>query len=67
MSLVVAANAMGYATSWLTEWYAFDRRILESLRLAPDETIAAFIHIGRPEQQPADRPRPNLADIVTYF
>jgi nitroreductase len=67
MSLVVAANAMGYATSWLTEWYAFDRRILESLGLAPDETIAAFIHIGRPEQQPADRPRPNLADIVTYL
>jgi nitroreductase len=67
MSLVVAANAMGYATSWLTEWYAFDRRILESLGLASDETIAAFIHIGRPEQQPADRPRPNLADIVTYL
>jgi nitroreductase len=67
MSLVLAANAMGYATSWLTEWYAFDRRILESLGLAPDESIAAFIHIGRPVQQPADRPRPNLADIVTYL
>lgn len=67
MSLVVAANAMGYATSWLTEWYAFDRRILGRLGLAPDEAIAGFIHVGRPTQEPVDRPRPALADIVTYL
>jgi nitroreductase len=67
MSLVVAANALGYATSWLTEWYAFDRRILDRLGLAPDESIAGFIHIGAPMQQPVDRPRPALADIVTYL
>jgi nitroreductase len=47
MSLVIAANAMGFGTSWLTEWYAFDRRILDALGLEPDETIAGFIHIGR--------------------
>jgi nitroreductase len=67
MSLVVAANALGYATSWLTEWYAFDRRILDRLGLVPDESIAGFIHIGAPMQQPVDRPRPALADIVTYL
>jgi nitroreductase len=67
MSLILAANAMGYATSWLTEWYAFDRRILDRLGLAPDESIAGFIHVGRPMQQPVDRPRPALADIVTYL
>ncbi len=67
MNLVVAANAAGYATSWLTEWYAYDRRILDALGLEPSEKIAGFIHIGRPQEVPSDRPRPDLADIVTRF
>jgi nitroreductase len=65
MNLVVAANAMGYATSWITEWYAFDRRVLEALGLSPSERIAGFVHIGRPKEAPVERPRPDLADIVT--
>ena len=67
MSLVIAANAMGFGTSWLSEWYAFDRRILDALGLAPDETVAGFIHIGRPTTPPVERQRPVLADIVTRF
>ena len=67
MALVIAANAMGFATSWLTEWYAFDRRILDALGLAPDESVAGFVHMGRPTVAPVERPRPNLADIVTRF
>jgi nitroreductase len=67
MSLVVAANAMGFATSWLTEWYAFDRRILDALGLAPDESIAGFVHIGTPTAPPVERPRPVMSDIVTRF
>lgn len=65
MALMIAANAMGFATSWLTEWFAYDRRILDVMGLAPDEKIAGFIHIGRPKETPADRPRPVLADLVT--
>jgi nitroreductase len=65
MTLVVAANAMGYATSWITEWYAFDRRVLDVLGLAPDERMAGFVHIGRPKEAPVERPRPALADVVT--
>ncbi len=65
MNLVIAANAMGFATSWLTEWYAFDRRVLDVIGLAPTERIAGFIHIGTTDERPADRERPVLADIVT--
>lgn len=65
MNLVVAANAMGYGTSWLTEWYASDRRVLDALGLDPQERIAAFIHIGTPKEPPVERPRPVLADLVT--
>ncbi len=67
MSLVIAANAMGYATSWITEWYAFDRRVLEALGLAPSERIAGFVHIGRAKEAPAERPRPALSDILTHL
>jgi nitroreductase len=65
MNLVVAANAAGYATSWLTEWFAYDRRVLDALGLTPGEKLAGFIHIGRPQEVPGDRPRPDLSDIVT--
>lgn len=67
MNLVVAANAAGYATSWLTEWFAYDRRILDALGLSPSEKLAGFIHIGRAREVPSDRPRPDLAAIVTWI
>jgi len=65
MNLVLAVNAMGYATSWLTEWFTFDRRVLDALGLAPDERMAGFVHIGRPAEAPVERPRPDMAGIVT--
>ncbi|KAB2878790.1 MAG: nitroreductase [Pseudorhodoplanes sp.] len=65
MNLLHAAHALGYAASWLTEWYAYDRRVLDALGLARGERIAGFVHIGRPGRPPEDRPRPALSDIVT--
>jgi nitroreductase len=67
MNLVVAAHALGYGAAWITEWYAYDRSVLDALGLAPHEKITGFVHIGRPAQVPDDRPRPALADIVTRF
>jgi nitroreductase len=66
-SLVMAAHAMGFAANWLTEWYAYDRRVLDALGLAPGERIAGFVHIGRPAKPPEERPRPPLSEIVTRF
>jgi len=67
MNLVNAAYALGYAASWITEWYAYDRRVLAALGLAPNERIAGFVHIGRPAKPPEERDRPKLADIVSRF
>jgi nitroreductase len=67
MSLVIAAHAMGFGASWITEWYAYDRHVLDALGVAPNERIAAFVHIGRPAKPPEDRDRPKLADIVSYY
>lgn len=67
MNLVIAANAMSYGSAWLTEWFAFDRRVLDVLGLAPEERIAGFIHIGTPKEPPLERLRPALADLVTWL
>jgi nitroreductase len=67
MNLVNAAYALGFAASWITEWYAYDRRVLNALGLSTNERIAGFVHIGRPAKPPEDRARPDLADIVTRF
>jgi nitroreductase len=67
MSLVIAAHAMGYAASWITEWYAYDRHVLDALGLAANERMAGFVHIGRPAKPPEDRERPQLNAIVTRF
>ncbi len=67
MSLVIAAHALGYAANWITEWYAYDRAVLDAFGLAPHERIAGFVHIGTPPAPSEDRPRPPLEEIVTRF
>ena len=67
MSLVLAAHALGYAANWITEWYAYDRRVLAALGLNESERVAGFIHIGKPAHLAEDRPRPSLDEIATRF
>ena len=67
MALELAAAALGFASTWLSEWCAYDARFRAGLGLADHERIAGFIHIGRATKPPEDRPRPALADIVAYF
>jgi nitroreductase len=67
MNLVLAAHALGFGACWITEWYAYDRAVLDALGLAPHERMAGFVHIGRPPGPPEDRPRPPLDEIATRF
>jgi nitroreductase len=67
MTLVIAANALGYRSSWITEWCAYDRRFCAAIGLAPHEKIAGFIHIGAPSVAIEDRARPTLDAIVSRF
>lgn len=67
MNLTIAANAMGFATTWITEWYAYDRAVLARFGLSEAEKIAGFVHIGRHAGPREDRPRPNLSELVTVF
>ena len=67
LNLVMAANAYGFASNWLSEWYAFDERAHGILGVNAGEKVAGFIHIGTPTVPPTERPRPELADIVTWI
>jgi nitroreductase len=67
MNLVHAAYALGFAASWITEWYAYDRRVLDALGVAPHERIVGFVHIGHPARGTEERDRPPLSNIVKHF
>ncbi|MEO7218695.1 MAG: nitroreductase [Gemmatimonadaceae bacterium] len=67
MNLVIAVNALGFASNWHTEWYAYDRRVTSELGLKGDERIAGFVHIGTAIEQPKERPRPELSDVVVTY
>jgi nitroreductase len=67
MNMLIAAEALGFNGSWLTNWFAFDRKVLDAFGLAPDERVAGFVHLGKADGRPADRERPDLAAIVSRF
>jgi len=63
-SLCLAANAMGFGTSWITEWIAYNPQVRAALGLAANEQVAGFIYVGTPVERAAERERPALSDIV---
>ncbi|MGI9521946.1 MAG: nitroreductase family protein, partial [Hyphomicrobiaceae bacterium] len=67
MNLCHAANAMGFGTSWITEWYAYSHGIRQVLGLSENESVAGFIYIGTAKEKQTDRERPMLASIVKHW
>lgn len=67
LNLCLAANALGFGTCWLTEWYAFSPTVAARLGLAGNERMAGFIYIGTPRERQPDRERPALDSIVTRW
>lgn len=66
LNLVIAANALGYVSNWLTEWMAFDERAHTILGVTKGEKVAGFIHIGSTDFPVTERPRPELSDVVSW-
>jgi nitroreductase len=67
LNLCLAANALGYGTSWITEWIAYNEAVSAALHLAANERIAGFIYIGTPTERSDERERPALAEIVSRW
>ncbi|ANL65890.1 nitroreductase-like protein [Rhizobium phaseoli] len=66
LNVILSANAHGYVANWLTEWFAYDERAYPLLGVGSDEKVAGFIHIGSTTFPAIERPRPELADTVTW-
>jgi nitroreductase len=67
MNLVIAANAMGYHTNWITNWYSDVPEGREILGLAPHERVVGFVHIGTFKGEIVERPRPDPATLVSEY
>lgn len=67
MNLVHAANAMGYRTNWITNWYAEVPEARAMLGLAPHERVVGFVHVGTHEGPIQERPRPDAASLVSDY
>ncbi|MFZ1990508.1 MAG: nitroreductase [Alphaproteobacteria bacterium] len=65
-TLLIAANAMGFSGSWITEWYGYDKKIFAALGLKANERIAGFVGLGTVPQV-TERARPKLDDLVSYW
>lgn len=67
LALLNAALAAGWGANWLSGWASHDADFVRThLGLAPQERVAGFIHIGTETTAPPDRPRPDLAQKVTW-
>ena len=66
-NLCLAANALGFGTCWITEWYSYSKGVHATLELADHERVAGFIYIGTAHQRQEERERPPLAAIVSRW
>jgi nitroreductase len=68
LGVVNAASAKGWGANWLSGWPSHDAAfIARAFDCTPGETVAGIIHIGTPTSPAPDRPRPDLAKIVSWL
>jgi len=66
--ILIAAQSLNYAAQWLTEWPAYDPDVISALGGNPNsDRIAGFIHIGKKQQQPDERKRPDPNEKITWW
>ena len=66
--LLIAAQSLGYAAQWLTEWYSYNDTMVRELKGDPKtDKIAGFIYIGKKIKDPIERRRPIKDKIISYI
>ena len=66
-NLTLAAQALGYATNWITNWYSEEPEGRAILGLKPNERVVGFVHIGRVTGDFPDRPRPDWTTLYSDY
>ncbi len=67
MNLMIAANALGFGTNLITNWYSDTEEGRALLGLAPQERVVGFVHIGTYDGTAPERPRPDVSAISSDY
>lgn len=67
MTLIIAAQAMGYGANWITDWYAYDADAGKLLGLGDGERVAGFVHLGTSAETPLERVRPDVGALLSEW
>jgi nitroreductase len=65
MNIEHAAGALGFASSWITDWYSYDAEAAALFGVVGTEKVAGFIHIGTAAEPLLERERPDIAALTT--
>jgi len=66
-NILLAANAMGFGSIWLTGDNAYDDDVCEALGLSDDESIIGFIYLGKDGGKTVPRKLPNIEQKLTAW
>ena len=67
MNLMHAANALGYGTNMISNWYSDTEEGRALLGLAPHERMIGFVHIGTHDGPGFERPRPDVSTLYADY
>ena len=67
-NILVAAQSLGYAAQWLTEWYSYNDKMIKAVGGNPEtDKLAGFIYIGDKEKEPIERRRPKTEKVIKFL
>ena len=67
-NLLIAAQSLGYAAQWLTEWYSYNKIMIKEIGGDPKtDKIAGFIYIGDKVKQPIERRSPLTEKVIKFL
>jgi nitroreductase len=66
-NLELAAQAHRFDATWLTDWVSYDSEAKAAMGVKPGEKIAGLIFIGTASAPLEDRPRPDVANLLTVW
>ncbi|MFK7839710.1 MAG: nitroreductase [Bdellovibrionales bacterium] len=66
-NLSLAAHALGFGVQWVSEWYAYHEGVKAQLGMDHRDHVVGFFYIGKASEVQADRDRPDLEQVVTYW
>ena len=66
-NVLLASNAMGFGSIWLTGDNAYDARVCEALGLTSGEEIIGFIYLGTVKRSLPSPPKPSVVEKITSW